>query len=105
MSTRNNYWSRKRHSGRTDLWSGGGQGFRAWMQAGPSKAGIPWGFAGMLSVGLVICAFTVPLIWSASWNNCTAFETALLRRSSYAVLGAKHQETWRAPFGDGERRS
>jgi hypothetical protein len=102
------YWARKRHSARTDLWSGGGKAFRAWMRTGSGKKaqkGFPWGFAGIVSIGLVVSPLVVPLGWAATRDSCTAFETALLRRSFYDVFGAKHQPAWHMPTAASERKS
>lgn len=102
------YWARKRHSARTDSWSGGGKAFRVWMRTGSgrkARKGFPWGFMAIVSIGLVVSLFVVPLGWAATRGSCVAFETALLRRSFYDVFGAKQQPAWNTPTADVERRS
>ena len=92
-----------------DLWSGGGRAYRAWMRSGPGGnprgARIPWRVLAVMAAGPAACAVAVPLLWASSWDGCVALETALLNRSRYAVVGAKHQERWLAPAADRQRRS
>ncbi len=103
-----NYWRDKRHSARTDLWSGGGRGFRTWMTAGLSETArsrLRRGFAGLIGFGLVASVFAILLLLANAPGPCTAFETALLRRARHDVFGAKHQARWLEPLADRERQS
>lgn len=103
-----NYWRTKRHEARTDAWSGGGQAFRTWLRSGThtrTRIGIARGLVVIAVLGLIIGAFAIPLAWTGSRDSCTAFETALLRRSMYDVFGAQHQRGWDRPRADRERRS
>jgi hypothetical protein len=99
------YWRQKRHVARTDAWSCGGRAFRAWLTAGSrrgTRRGFPWSFVAVVGIGLVLAAFAMPLVWASTRDSCTAFETALLRRANYPVLGAQHRARWRVPIRNAE---
>jgi hypothetical protein len=108
MPRRRDFWERTPHSARADLWSGGGQAYHAWRRAGAggaSRRGLPLGFVAITGAGLLMGAVAVPLLWAATQNTCTAFETALLRRHAFTVTGAKRQAMWQVPVSGGDRRS
>ena len=108
MKHRKSFWMRNGSTANADLWSGGGEAYRAWMKAGPrgaTRRGFPLGFVAIVGAALGLGAFGFPLLWATSPDSCTAFETALLRRHVGAVTGAKHQERWAVPISGGDFRS
>jgi hypothetical protein len=104
----NAYWRQQRDGARTDLWSGSGRAFRVWMrvgQGGSAGKNSAWPLAMMGCASVIVCAFAGPLMWTGTSDTCTAFETALLRRSWYDVPGTKRQAEWYAPTAEKARKS
>lgn len=94
------YWRSKRHTTRTDAWSGEGQGFDAWLRTGSRWARRKdWMFAllAIFVVGPPVFAFAWPLVAAGTRDPCTGFETALLQRKAPTVRGVRHKKQWYTP--------
>jgi hypothetical protein len=67
--------------------------------AGPGSSRRPWPSPGPA------WTFGAPLALTGTSDSCTAFETALLQRSTRSVAWAEQQSRWPMPLATAERRS
>lgn len=98
----------------SDAWSGGGEGFRAWMNARPTRdphhgmrgrARTPWTLFGIV-LGLVLAMFlAAPLVWARSLEPCEALETALINRQRGPIVGVRDPTRWLSPLAGRDLRS
>ncbi len=104
MTKGDEYWGRAQ-AGRSDAWSGGGAAFRNWMRQGSRRRSRTWLVVGAVTVAALGLTFASPLALAGTSDSCTAFETALLQRTTRDVAWAGQQRRWPAPLGTPDLRS